>query len=279
MYCRPSPDGCPEYNAWLKDELPVSPQVVAQIPTHLIRNFTLNYRISYAMENIKFRPGNTALFKTKWTIEYLESLRRQVRARRPYGTYNTLDLYPVLERYASIAIKHKRCAVIGTAIPWIEAALLEFNASNITTIEYLPIISSVPKLNVMTPTKFAQLHKQGRLYDQNNLLDSVWSYSSIEHDGLGRYADPLNPYGDLQTMAKITCILKPGGFFFLALPTNAHDFLEFNLHRIYGPIRYPLIYRYYHVVEVFLGSLSNDYRSYIQQPIFVLQNKVGCLHS
>jgi len=28
------------------------------------------------------------------------------------------------------------------------------------------------------------------------LFDMVFSFSSIEHDGLGRYGDPLNPNGD-----------------------------------------------------------------------------------
>jgi hypothetical protein len=30
--------------------------------------------------------------------------------------------------------------------------------------------------------------------------------SSIDHDGLGRYGDPLNPHGDLRTMQWLKCV-------------------------------------------------------------------------
>ena len=36
------------------------------------------------------------------------------------------------------------------------------------------------------------------------------TFSSIEHSGLGRYGDSLNPWGDLITMAQSWCLLKPG---------------------------------------------------------------------
>ena len=111
------------------------------------------------------------------------------------------------------------------------------------------------------------------------IFDSIWSYSSIEHDGLGRYRDPLNPYGDLQTMMKLSCILKPGGLLFLGLPINVKDFIQFNLHRIYGPIRLPLLYRNYHIVEVLGYGLAKGERDASTQPFVVLQNKIGCKES
>ncbi|CAF0906739.1 unnamed protein product [Adineta steineri] len=97
--------------------------------------------------------------------------------------------------------------------------------------------------------------------NRQELFDSVWSYSSLEHDGLGRYRDPLNAYGDLQTMTKITYSI------------------HFNLHRVYGPIRLPLIYRYYHVVEVLGTEMSKIPDDWDVQPFVVLQNKVGCKKS
>jgi len=41
-------------------------------------------------------------------------------------------------------------------------------------------------------------------------FDAVFSYSSLEHDGLGRYGDPRDPDGDLKRMEKIKGLLKPG---------------------------------------------------------------------
>ena len=44
-----------------------------------------------------------------------------------------------------------------------------------------------------------------RAYFEKNTdtFDSVVSFSSIEHSGLGRYGDPLDPDGDLKTMQVI----------------------------------------------------------------------------
>ncbi len=42
-------------------------------------------------------------------------------------------------------------------------------------------------------------------------MDFAFSYSSIEHNGLGRYGDPLDPDADLRDVAMLSCIVRPGG--------------------------------------------------------------------
>ncbi len=41
-------------------------------------------------------------------------------------------------------------------------------------------------------------------------FDLVLSISSFEHDGLGRYGDPLNPDGDMTAMRNTRRLLKQG---------------------------------------------------------------------
>ena len=43
-------------------------------------------------------------------------------------------------------------------------------------------------------------------------------FYSFDHDGLGRYGDPLNPNGDLVAMETVGSVLKEGGLFFLTVP-------------------------------------------------------------
>jgi hypothetical protein len=69
----------------------------------------------------------------------------------------------------------------------------------------------------------------------------IVSYSSIEHDGLGRYGDPLNPYGDLEAMKEFWSLLRVGGVLLLAVPIWETDSLSQLLARLYGPIRLPLL--------------------------------------
>ncbi|CAF0962235.1 unnamed protein product [Adineta steineri] len=272
IYCTPEPDHCPTYNAWLKDSLPPTYDFIKYIPDELLSNFTLNYSIRVNYANQEFR--HSVSLPVKWTNEIIRKYQTQLRQRVKYGSYTNNDTYLVLDKYASLAVTNKKCAVIGSEDPWIEAALLEYNASNVTTIEYGTIHSDISRLTTITPMDFAKKQANGQ-----ELFDSVWSYSSLEHDGLGRYRDPLNAYGDLQTMTKITCILKPGGFFFLGLPINVEDSIAFNLHRVYGPIRLPLIYRYYHVVELLGVGMAKKPGSWITQHFVVLQNKIGCKRS
>ena len=72
----------------------------------------------------------------------------------------------------------------------------------------------------------------------------VFSYSSLEHSGLGRYGDPLAPYGDAEAVAQMWCAVRPGGLFFLALPSypdierrRLQCHIEWNAHRVYGYVR------------------------------------------
>jgi len=69
----------------------------------------------------------------------------------------------------------------------------------------------------------------------------VFSYSSLEHAGLGRYGDPLDPYGDMEAVAQMWCAVRPGGIFFLSLPSlsdRRHGcHVVWNVHRLYSYVR------------------------------------------
>jgi hypothetical protein len=47
-----------------------------------------------------------------------------------------------------------------------------------------------------------QMFLNGELGSEGLLFDLIVTYSSLEHSGLGRYGDSLNPWADLITMAK-----------------------------------------------------------------------------
>eukprot|EP00957_Ditylum_brightwellii_P063704 4834874-Ditylum_brightwellii.AAC.1 len=67
----------------------------------------------------------------------------------------------------------------------------------------------------MVPKEFTEAFLNGRIEQ----FDFGMSFSSLEHDGLGRYGDVLNPIGDLMSMAKMLSVIKPGGLMFIAVPT------------------------------------------------------------
>jgi SAM-dependent methyltransferase len=65
--------------------------------------------------------------------------------------------------------------------------------------------------------------------------DSIASLSCmhvIEHIGLGRYGDPLDPDGDLKAISELVRVLAPGGNLLVATPVGRPR-VEFNAHRVY----------------------------------------------
>jgi SAM-dependent methyltransferase len=55
----------------------------------------------------------------------------------------------------------------------------------------------------------------------------------VEHVGLGRYGDPLDPAGDLQAMAELRRVLAPEGDLLLVVPIGRPRIM-YNAHRIYS---------------------------------------------
>ena len=102
-------------------------------------------------------------------------------------------------------VKNQHILVIGTQVPWIEAILLDMGAKKITILEYNDIVSQHPQLFPIKPKDFAQKCLNGTL----EKFDAMVTFSSIEHSGLGPYGDSINPWGDLITMARAWCTLKP----------------------------------------------------------------------
>lgn len=63
-------------------------------------------------------------------------------------------------------------------------------------------------------------------------VESLSCMHVLEHIGLGRYGDPINPNGDLQAITELVRVLKPGGSLLVAVPVG-RERVCFNAHRIY----------------------------------------------
>ena len=68
----------------------------------------------------------------------------------------------------------------------------------------------------------------------DNSLESVSSLHVIEHVGLGRYGDPLDPRGSRKAALELARILRPGGHLYLSVPVG-RERVCFNAHRIFSP--------------------------------------------
>jgi SAM-dependent methyltransferase len=67
---------------------------------------------------------------------------------------------------------------------------------------------------------------------EDNSVYSLSSLSVVEHIGLGRYGDPLDPHGTEKAIAELKRILAPGGHLYLSLPVSDENTIHFNAGRI-----------------------------------------------
>lgn len=64
-------------------------------------------------------------------------------------------------------------------------------------------------------------------------VESLSCMHVVEHVGLGRYGDPLDPNGDLKAIDELKRVLAPGGTLLFVVPVGRPRIM-FNAHRIYS---------------------------------------------
>ncbi|XP_013391430.1 uncharacterized protein LOC106159650 [Lingula anatina] len=203
-------------------------------PPGLMSAFTQNGALQ--LKHFYFKYAKKA-FQTSFSSKLMANMIDMDKRNVMLGSYEYMSagFKHVLKAFEN-ELKGKRVTVIGTQVPWVEVMLLNTGVTNVTAVDYNEINIEHPSISFKLVTQLAEEH----IKKENKQLDVVVSFSSIEHAGLGRYGDPLNPYGDLEAAAQVWCMLIPGGLFFLGVPAECgkeKGTLVFNGHRIYGEAR------------------------------------------
>ena len=170
----------------------------------------------------------------------------------------------------TIDLKNKKGLVIGSTEPCYESLAIAHGAE-VTLVEYQKITVEYPGFATLTEKEFQK---------ETKAFDFAISISSVEHSGLGRYGDPLDPDGDLKSMSILYNRLKVGAHLFLSVPVG-EDKIEWNTHRVYGENRLPLLINGFEVLRIY-GDTDNetniyDYLNKIKnkkdshQPVFILK--------
>ncbi len=234
-------------------------QAPDRIPSELYNDYTLQQTIPviYAYRD------DSLLDNLVYSQEQIDAYVEMVQAKQMHY-YGVTDqyLYQALDKHLNL-IKGKNVAVLGSMDPWYESVLLAYGATP-TTVDRKNISCTDARVKVMSLSEFEKNPKT---------FDAVLSISRIEHEGLGRYGDPLDPNADLVAMDIAKKMLKEEGLLFLSVPVGK-DYLIWNFHRVYGKLRLKALLKGWRIVGYY-GFTSENLEtiewSQTHQPVFVLK--------
>jgi len=235
------------------------------IPDELMDGYTMGGKAK-----IEYKYANDCseeiqkIINDNFTDEIFQQSLKKI-ANRETNYYGPTDtwLYKAFDKYP---ISGLDVCIVGSTHPWYEAMCVHFGAKNITVCEYSD------RESINEAVKYIKPHEM-----KNHQFDACISISSYEHDGLGRYGDPLNPDGDLAAMKELKNYLKKDGNLYLSVPTG-NDKVVFNVHRVYGKHRFPLLIKDWELLDIYDVSptmFQNEHNGIYgspYQPVFVLRN-------
>lgn len=234
-----------------------------RIPNELLEEFTMGGKIPviYSYDDATTEEVQNSI-NEKFNKEELKKCFLQI-LRNENGYYGQTDQY-LRQALQEFSVFEKHVGICGSAYPLYEAYALVHGAKKVTVIEYSNRKIDHEKIEYIKPDKVSQDLK----------FDIIFCISSLHHDGLGRYGDPIDPNGDIKAMQEFKKLLKPDGFLFFA-ESIGKDRIYFNLHRVYGRIRLPVLLEGWEIVATygFWGNSVDVDNTGEYQPLMILRKE------
>jgi len=145
------------------------------------------------------------------------------QAGQASGHYFHQDLWAARKIFAAQPTKH---IDIGSRIDGFVAHLLVFMP--VEVIDIRPLANKLPGLT------FIQEDATTLARFKDDSIESISSLHAIEHFGLGRYGDSVDPDACFRAMRSLARVLSPGGRLYFSVPIGIER-VEFNAHRVFSP--------------------------------------------
>lgn len=138
------------------------------------------------------------------------------------GHYFHQDIWAARRIYEAAPARHFD---IGSRIDGFIGHLLSFR--EVTVMDLRPLGGTHPGLSFLQADMTALPHTDGS-------IDSISCLHAVEHVGLGRYGDAVDPDGCWTAMKELQRVLAPGGRLYFSAPIG-RERVEFNAHRVFAP--------------------------------------------
>lgn len=128
-------------------------------------------------------------------------------------------------------------------------------------------VFDVRPLNIKIPNiSFSQVDVLKSSGDNLSITSSLSCLHTVEHFGLGRYGDKIDPNGFFKGLEVLLNMVKPEGFFYLSTPLG-EDIIQFNANRVSCPIKFfTFVSSRGFVVERFFYFYSDGYTEILGHP-------------
>lgn len=177
----------------------------------------------------------------------LFAYRSMIAGKGFIGTLSSIpvnELYPCLQdRTATTAFDHHYIYLNAWAFRRIVTDSPAAHVDVGSQLSFITLLSSVVPVTFIdlrpADIKLSGLEgKKGTILSLPYSDCSVLSMSSlhvIEHIGLGRYGDPLDPKGTEIAMSELARVISPGGKLYIGVPVSNLERVRFNADRVFNP--------------------------------------------
>ena len=104
--------------------------------------------------------------------------------------------------------------------------------AHVAVFREIEVVDIRPMHNSIHNVKFLQADLMQSVAPLLAGTDSLSCLHALEHFGLGRYGDPIDPNGHLKGFKSLIAMLKPDGTLYLSFPIG-RPVVEFNAHRVF----------------------------------------------
>lgn len=185
-------------------------------------------------------------FKEITTFPYLKDIDANAGA---CSFYLLQDLWAA-KKISSLP-REKEHYDIGSRIDGFIAHLLSFR-ENITIVDIRPY-----PYKISNSLNFIQDDATNLARFESGSVFSISALCSLEHFGLGRYGDQIDPNACFEAFDAIQRVLVEGGYAYISVPIG-RERIEFNAHRIFCPRTIVTCFNQMELIEFSVAQIDED---------------------
>lgn len=190
-------------------------------PVRFIRTLRGMRAFRRDLDNFRKLAGGRADWPISRLVPMLDN--RKGQAGIVNGHYFHQDLHVARRIFENNPRRH---IDVGSRIDGFVAHVASFR--EIEIFDFLPLSNSVSNI------RFTRLDLMNPLaQDMRHICDSLSCLHALEHFGLGRYGDRIDPDGYVNGFTNMVALLEPNGTFYFSVPVGRQR-IEFNAHRVFS---------------------------------------------